>query len=209
MIEGFVAADAASSPADHHGEFRLIVQRGRFRWLPDRFTVSEQTRREPPENFGIDRLFESAFLEVIIVVETDTEDFRWLRHRRQYPNGVQVDGVRAQKLSACAQQIRALRNQFGKGARKSAVALVKAIPARAVIGGNSGNATLLEMDHAHGFLLQWSADTCQRHGFGLARSRSVAWGGIFLVLIWMPLYSCAADANQCCISWLQITLAPK
>ena len=113
MIEGFVAVDAAPSSADHHGEFSLIVQRGRFRRLPDRFTVRDQAGRKPPENFGVDRLFESAFLNVIIVIETDTEDFRRLRHRRQYPNGVQVDGVHGQKVSACARQICTLRNQFG------------------------------------------------------------------------------------------------
>ena len=137
VIEGSVAVDAASSPADHHGELRLIVERERFAWLPDRFTVSDQTRREPCENFGIDRLFESAFLEMIIVVETDTEDFRRLGHRWQYPNCVQVDCVHGQKVSARAQQICALRNQFGKSAWKSAFALRKAMPARAVIRRNS------------------------------------------------------------------------
>ena len=103
VIEGSVALDAASSPADHHGEFRLIVERGRFAWPPDRFTVSDQTRREARENFGIDRLLESAFLEVIIVVETDTEDFRRLGHRRQYSNRIQVDcAAWAEGLCLCA-----------------------------------------------------------------------------------------------------------
>src|SRR5467141_425246 len=160
VIEGSVAVDAASSPADHHGELRLIVERGRFAWPPDRFTVSDQTRREARENFGIDRLFEPAFLEVNIVVETDTEDFRRLGHRRQYPNCVQVDCVHGQKVSACAQQICTLRNQFGQSARKAAFALRKAVPARAVIRRNSGDTPLLEMDNAHRFLLQWRADTC-------------------------------------------------
>src|SRR5277367_894842 len=72
VIEGSVRLDAASSAADHHGELCLIVKRRRFGWPPDRFTVSDQARREARENFGIDRLFESAFLEVVIVVETDT-----------------------------------------------------------------------------------------------------------------------------------------
>src|ERR1700720_3589431 len=103
MIEGSVVLDAASAAADHHGELRLIVERGRFGWQPDRFTVSDQTGREARKNFGIDRLFESAFLEVIVVVETDTEYFRRLGHRRQYPNCVQVDFLHGQKVSACAQ----------------------------------------------------------------------------------------------------------
>ena len=60
MIEGSVALNAASSPADNYGEFCLIVERGRFAWPPDLFTVSDQTRREARENFGIDGLFESA-----------------------------------------------------------------------------------------------------------------------------------------------------
>jgi hypothetical protein len=149
VIEGFIAVDTAPSPANHHGEFRLIVQRGGFAWPPDRFTVSDQTCREARENFGIGRLFESAFLEVIIVVETDTEDFRRLGHRGQYPNGVQVDCVHGQKVSACAQQICTLRNQFGQSAWKAAFALRKAMPARAVIRRNSGDTPLLEMDNAH------------------------------------------------------------
>src|SRR6266446_2623695 len=143
VIEGSVAVDAASSPADHHGEFRLIVERRRFAWPPDRFTVSDQTRRVARENFGIDRLFESAFLEVIIVIETDTEDFRRLGHRRQYPNCVQVDCVHGQKICAGAQQICTSCNQFGQSAWKAAVALRKAMPARAVIGRNSGDTPLL------------------------------------------------------------------
>ena len=137
----------------------LVVEHERFAWLPHRFTVSDQTRREPSKNFGIDRLFESAFLEVVIVVETDTKDFRRLGHRRQYPNCVQVDCVHGQKISACAQQICTLRNQFGKSAWKSAFARRKAMPARAVIRGNSGDTPLLEMKNADGFLLQWPADT--------------------------------------------------
>src|SRR5258707_13211227 len=81
--EGSVLLDAATSPADDHGELRLIVERGRFRGPPNRLTVSDQTRRATREYFGIDRLFESTFLQVIIVVETDTENFRRLGHRRQ------------------------------------------------------------------------------------------------------------------------------
>jgi hypothetical protein len=160
VIEGSVAVDAAPSPADHHGELRLIVERGRFAWPPDRFTVSDQTRREARENFRINRLFESAFLEMVIVVETDTEDFRRLGHRRQYPNCVQVDCVHGQKGFASAQQICALRNQFGQSAWKAAFALGQAMPTRAIIRRNSGNTLLLEMDNAHRFLLQWRADIC-------------------------------------------------
>jgi len=165
VIEGSVALDTASSPADHHGELRFIVERRRFAWPPDRFTVSDQTRREAPENFRIDRLFESAFLEVIIVVETDTEDFRRLGHRRQYPNCVQVDGVHGQKVCTCAQQICTLCNQFGQSAWKAAFALRKAMPARAVIRRNSADTPRLKIDNAMGFL-QWCADTClERHRF--------------------------------------------
>jgi hypothetical protein len=112
--------------------------------------MSDQTRREPRENFGIDRLFESAFLEVIIVVETETEDFRRLGHRRQYPNCVHIDCVHGQKVSAYAQQIRTLRNQLRKSAWKSGFALRKAMPARPVTRCNSGDAPLLEMDNTDG-----------------------------------------------------------
>src|ERR1700677_1162146 len=104
------------------GEFRHIVERGRFGWPPDRFTVSDQARREARENFGIDRLLKSAFLEVIIVVETDAEDFRRLGHRRQFSNCVQVDCAHGQMISACAQQICTLCDQFGQSAWKAALA---------------------------------------------------------------------------------------
>jgi len=57
VIDGFVAVDAAPFPSDHHGEFRLIFERGRFAWPPDRFTVSNKTRRVARENFRIDRFF--------------------------------------------------------------------------------------------------------------------------------------------------------
>src|ERR1700692_2137693 len=67
VIEDSVLLDAASAPADHPGALRLIVERGRFAWPPDRFTMSDQARREAREHFGIDWLFESALLEVIIV----------------------------------------------------------------------------------------------------------------------------------------------
>jgi hypothetical protein len=94
VSEGSFAVDEPSSPTDHHGELRLRIERGRFAWPPDWFTVSDQTHREARENFGRDRFFESAFLEVIIIVaETDTEDFRRPRHPRQHLNCVQVDCV--------------------------------------------------------------------------------------------------------------------
>ena len=125
--------DAASSSADHHGEFCLIVERGRLGWPPDRFTVSDQARREARENFGIDRLFEPAFLEVIIVVEADTDDFRRLGNRRQYSNCVQVDCLHRQEVSTCVQQVCTLCNQFGQSAWEAAFALGNAMPARAVI----------------------------------------------------------------------------
>src|SRR5580692_5572636 len=102
MTQGSLAADAASSLADYHGELRLIVEHRRFTWPADWFAVSDQTRREPCKNFGIHRLFKPAFLKVVIVVEADTEDFRWLGHRRQYPDSAQVDCGRAKKVSASA-----------------------------------------------------------------------------------------------------------
>ena len=113
--------------------------------------MSDQTRREARENFRIDRLFEPAFLEVIIIVEADTDDFRRLGHRRQYSNCAQVDCVHGQKLSACAQQICTLCNQFGQSAWKAAFALSKAMPARAVIRRNAGDTRLLKMDNSHRF----------------------------------------------------------
>jgi hypothetical protein len=70
-----------------------------------------------------------AMLEVIIVVETDTEHFRGLQHRRQYPNCVQVDCVHGRKISSCAQQICTLRNQFGQNGWRAAFALRKAMSA--------------------------------------------------------------------------------
>src|SRR5271170_2160536 len=121
--------------------------------------MSDQTRCEARENFGVRGLFESAFLEVIIVVETDTKDFGWLGHRGKYPYCVQVDCGHRQKVSACAQQICTLRNQFGQSGWKAAFALRKAMPARAVIRRNSGDTPRLEMDNAHRFFLQWRADT--------------------------------------------------
>jgi len=59
--------------------------------------------------------------------------------------------VHEQKVSACAQQIRTFRNQFGQSAWKAAVALREAMPARAVIRRNSGDTALLEVDNAHNF----------------------------------------------------------
>jgi hypothetical protein len=56
------------------------------------------------------------------------------------------------------QQICTFRNQFGQSAWKTAFGLGNSMPARAVIRCNSRNAPLLEMDNAHGPLLQWRAD---------------------------------------------------
>ncbi len=86
MFECSGGLDTASPSADHYGKLCFIVESGRFGWPPDRLTVSDQTRREAPEDFGVGGLFEAAFLEVIVVVETHTEDLRRLGHRRQYPN---------------------------------------------------------------------------------------------------------------------------
>jgi hypothetical protein len=59
--------------------------------------------------------------------------------------------VHGRKVSARAQQICTLRNQFGRSAWKAAFALRKAMSARAVIRRNSGDAPLPEMDNALGF----------------------------------------------------------
>jgi hypothetical protein len=50
--------------------------------------------------------------------------------------------MHGQKGFAAAQQICTLRNQFGQSARKAAFAVGKAMPARAIIRGNSGNTLL-------------------------------------------------------------------
>src|SRR5216683_3424446 len=111
--------------------------------------MRDQTRREAGEDFRIGWLLQPALLQVIIVVETDAENFRRYGHRRQQPDSVQVDCRRLPKAPADAQQVCALCNQLGQGAWKSAVPLREAMPARAFIRGNSGNSTCFKMDDAH------------------------------------------------------------
>src|SRR5258707_9219494 len=111
--------------------------------------MSDQTRREAGEDFRIGRLLQPAFFQVIIVVETDAQNFRRYGHRRQQPDSVQVDRRRLPEASADAQQVCALCNQLGQSAWKSAVALREAMPARAFIRGNSGDSTCFEMNDAH------------------------------------------------------------
>ena len=93
--------------------------------------MSDQTRREAGEDFRILRFLQSAFLQVIIVVETDAQNFRWGGHRRQRPNSVQVDCWRLFEGFADTQQICTLCDQLGQRAWKSAVLLSEAAPARA------------------------------------------------------------------------------
>jgi hypothetical protein len=87
--------------------------------------MSDQTRREAGEDFRIDRLLQPAFLQVIIVVETDAQNFRRYGHRRQQPDSVQVDCRRLPEASADAQQVCALCDQLGQSAWKSAVRCVR------------------------------------------------------------------------------------
>src|SRR5216684_2967872 len=111
--------------------------------------MSDQTRREASEDFRIGRLLQPAFLQVIIVVETDAQNFRRYGHRRQQPDSVQVDCRRLPEASADAQQVCALCDQLGQGTWKSAVSLCETMPARAFIRGNSGNSTCFKMDDEH------------------------------------------------------------
>src|SRR3989442_7217555 len=103
--------------------------------------MSDQTRREADEDVWIGRLLQAAFLQVIIVVETDAQNFRRYGHRRQQPDSVQVDCRRLPEASADAQQVCALCDQLGQRAWKSAVPLRKATPARAFIRRNSRDST--------------------------------------------------------------------
>lgn len=111
--------------------------------------MSDQARREATEYFRIDRLFQSAFRQVIIVVETDTENLWRYGYRRQQSDSAQVDCRRLAQTPAGAQQVRALCNQLGQRAWKIAVTLGEAMPARAFIHGNSGYVTGVEMSDSH------------------------------------------------------------
>src|SRR5882757_5083892 len=111
--------------------------------------MSDQTSREAGEDFRIVRLLQPAFLQVIIVVETDAQNFRRYGHRRQQPDSVQVDCRRMPEASADAQQVCALCDQLGQSAWKSAVPLREAMRARAFIRGNSGGSTGFEIDDTH------------------------------------------------------------
>src|SRR5437870_12152328 len=90
--------------------------------------MSDQTRREAGEDFRIGRLLQPAFLQVIIVVETDAQNFRRYGHRRQQSDSAQVDCRRLPEASADAQQVCALCDQLGQSAWKSAVPLREAMP---------------------------------------------------------------------------------
>src|SRR6266853_2675964 len=111
--------------------------------------MSDQTSREAGEDFRIVRLLQSAFRQVIIVVETDGQNFRRYEHRRQQPDSVQVDCRRLSEASADTQQICALCDQLGQSAGQSAVPLREAMPARAFIRGNSAGSTYFEIDDTH------------------------------------------------------------
>src|SRR6202051_2139400 len=111
--------------------------------------MSDQTRRKAGEDFRIGRLLQPAFLQVIVVVETDAQNFRRYGHRRQQPDSVQVDCQRLPEASADAQQVCALFDQLGQSTWKSALPLRESMPARAFIRGNSGDSTCFEMDDAH------------------------------------------------------------
>src|SRR6266481_6538424 len=111
--------------------------------------MSDQTRREAGEDFRIVGLLQPAFLQVIIVVETNRQNFWRYGHRRQQPDSVQVDCRRLPEASADAQKVCALRDQLGQSAWKSAVPLREAMPARAFIRGNSGGSTCFEIDDTH------------------------------------------------------------
>ena len=111
--------------------------------------MSDQTRREAGEDFRIGRLLQPAFLQVIIVVETDAQNFGRYGHRRQQSDSVQVDCRRLPEASAGAQQVCALCDQLGQSAWKSPVAMREAMPARTFIRGNSGDSTFLEMSDSH------------------------------------------------------------
>src|SRR5271155_2736378 len=99
--------------------------------------MSDQTRREAREDFRIRRLLQPTFLQVIIVVETDAQNFRRYGYRRQQPNSVQVDWRRLPEAPADLQQVCALCDQFGQSTWKSAVPLRESMPARTFIRGNS------------------------------------------------------------------------
>src|SRR5271154_3777602 len=115
--------------------------------------MSDQTRREASEDFRILRLLQPTLLQVIIVVETDAQNFRRCGHRRQQPTGLQVDYPRLPEGSTDAQQVCALCDQLGQSAWKSAVPLREAMPARAFVRGNSGDSMCFKIDDAHKIIL--------------------------------------------------------
>src|SRR5580658_2760893 len=111
--------------------------------------MSDQTRREASEDFRVLRFLQPTLLQVIIVVETDAQNFRRCGHRRQQPDILQVDCWRLPESSADAQQVCALCDQLGQGAWKSAVWLCEAMPARAFVRGNPWNSLRFKIDDAH------------------------------------------------------------
>jgi hypothetical protein len=62
--------------------------------------MSDQTRRKAGEDLRIGRLLQPAFRQVIIVVETDTQNFWRYGDRRQQSDSVQVDCRRLPEASA-------------------------------------------------------------------------------------------------------------
>src|ERR1700679_2090905 len=111
--------------------------------------MRNQTRREAAEDFGIGWLLQPAFFQVIIVVETDAQNFRRCGHRRQQANSVQVDYWRLPEASTDAQQVCTLCDQLGKRAWKSTLMLREAMPARAFLRSNSEDSVYFKMNDAH------------------------------------------------------------
>src|SRR6202041_2600296 len=111
--------------------------------------MSDHTLREAAEDLRIDRLLQPAFFQVVIVVETDTQNFRRFRYRRQQADSVQVDCRRLSEAFADAQQVCTLCDKLGQRAWKSAFPPSESMPARAFIRANSGDSTCFKMNDAH------------------------------------------------------------
>src|SRR5580698_5652417 len=116
--------------------------------------MSDQTRREAGEDLRILRLLQPALLQVIIVIETNAQNFRWCGHRRQQVDSLQVDPRRLPEGPADMQQVCALCDQLGQSAWKSTVWLREAVPTRTFVRGNSGDSMCFKIDDAHKMMLQ-------------------------------------------------------
>ncbi len=112
--------------------------------------MRDQARREAGEDLRMDGPLQPAFLQVIVVIEADAQDLGRHGHRRQEPDGVEVDRGRPREVRADAQQVRVARDQFGQRAREQRVAPREAMPAGARVYRNSGDTTCLEVNDAHG-----------------------------------------------------------